>query len=211
MFVMARFDESAVKQPELAKLPELPAGADAKANSATPPAKPADPAAARAGDKPADAGAAAKKEDAAKPKDGEAAAAKKGESAKKDEPGAKKDEPAAKKDDAAAKNPPAENEDVEKIIAERKRIEQDNQKKLDEYQALIKKGQENVKELNLRFGDWYFVVDDDVFRKIRLSRDKVVKKKEATKAEGAAAPGAKPGGLPGAGIPGLPNIPGANK
>jgi hypothetical protein len=225
MFVMARFDESAVKQPELAKLPELPAGADAKANPATPPAKPADPAAAKAGDKPADAGAAAKKEDATKPKDGEAAAAKKEEPAKKDEPATKKDDPKAKKedaaakkddapakkDDAAAKNPPAENKDVEKIIAERKRIEQENQHKLDEYQALIKKGKENVKDLNLRFGDWYFVVDDDVFRKIRLSRDKVVKKKEAPKAEGAAAPGAKPGGLPGAGIPGLPNIPGANK
>ena len=69
-------------------------------------------------------------------------------------------------------------------MAERKRIEQENQRKLDEYEALVKKGQENVKDLNLRFGDWYFVVDDDVFRKIRLSRDKVVKKKETPKADG---------------------------
>ena len=41
------------------------------------------------------------------------------------------------------------------MIADRKRIEQENQRKLDEYQALVKKGQENVKELNARFGDWF--------------------------------------------------------
>ena len=63
-------------------------------------------------------------------------------------------------------------------MAERKLIEHENQRKLDDYQALLKKGQDNVKDLNLRFGDWYFVVNDDVFRKIRLSSDKVVKKKE---------------------------------
>ena len=60
----------------------------------------------------------------------------------------------------------------------RRRGESENQRKLDDYQALIKKGQENVKDLNLRFGDWYFVINDDVFHKIRLSRDKVIKKKE---------------------------------
>ena len=31
LFVMARFNKDAVKQPELAKLPDLPAGAEAKA------------------------------------------------------------------------------------------------------------------------------------------------------------------------------------
>ena len=73
----------------------------------------------------------------------------------------------------------------------------------------MKKGQDNVKDLNLRFGDWYFVVNDDVFRKIRLSKDKVVKKKEK-KAEGAAGAAGK-NGAPPVGIPGLPSIPGASK
>ena len=77
-----------------------------------------------------------------------------------------------------------------------------------EYEALTKKGQDAVKDLNLRFGDWYFVVNDDVFQKIRVGRDKVIKKKEA-KGEGAASPAARaPGGV----IPGLPGgIPSAGK
>ena len=37
------------------------------------------------------------------------------------------------------------------MIAERTAIEKENQRKLDEYQALLKKGEENVKDLNLRF------------------------------------------------------------
>src|SRR5262249_41642241 len=149
----------------------------------------------------------AKKDDAAKKEE----APKKDEVAKKDD-AEKKDDAAknndvAKKEDESAKNAPAAAMDLDKIIAERKRIEQENQHKLDEYQTSIKKGQESVKDLNLRFGDWYFVVSDDVYRKIRLSRDKVVKAKEKPKAD--AAPGQ--GGLKGTAIPGLPPIPGTTK
>ena len=101
----------------------------------------------------------------------EDAAAKKGDDAKKDDA-------AAKKDEVVAKTPPADDKETEKIMAMRKIIEAENQKRHAEYEAQVKKGQETVKDLNLRFGDWYFVVNDDVFRKIRLSKDKVVKKKE---------------------------------
>ncbi len=193
---MAEFDENAVKRPELQKLPDLPATSTAKPAEPATPDKSAEDAAAKAGEKPADATAAKNDEPAAK-KDEAAAksddAAKKGEpagkayeaAAKKNDDTAKKDDAAAKKDETAAKTPPAPEKDTEKIMAERKMIEAENQRKLDDYQALVKKGQENVKDLNLRFGDWYFVVNDDVFRKIRLSKDKVVKKKEK-KAEGAA-------------------------
>lgn len=204
LFVMAKFDKSAVNQPEIQKLPDLPAAKPAE--SGTPKAE-----------KPADA-PAKNKDDATKaqPADAKSPSAKKDEAAKKDEPAAKKDaaakkdEPAAKADEAA-KNPPAEDKDVEKIMAERKQIEAENQHKHDEYQALLKKGEENVKELNLRFGDWYFVVNDDVFRKIRLSRDKVVKKKEKPKADAAGQGDKKDGAAAGNGIPGLPPIPGASK
>src|SRR6185295_20237434 len=133
--------------------------------------------------KPAETQPPADKSEADKLKEGETQSptdAKKDENAKKDEAATKNDDPSAKKDDAtkskedaAAKNPLEQDKEVEKILAERKRIDQENKRKKDEYQALVKKGQENVKNLNLRFGDWYFVVDDDVFRKIRLSRDKV--------------------------------------
>ena len=103
-------------------------------------------------------------------------------------------------------------QDLEKIMAERKRIEDENQRKNKEYQDLIAKGEQQVKDLNLRFGDWYFVVDDSVFKKLRLGRNDVIKKKEAAKTEGAAPAGATnpfpPTGAPPAG---LPTIPGATQ
>ena len=33
-------------------------------------------------------------------------------------------------------------------------------------------------ELNARFADWYYVISDEVFRKIHLNRDDLIKKKE---------------------------------
>ncbi len=196
LFVMAKFDKSAVKQPEIQKLPDLPA------------TKPTEAAAPKAGEKPADA-SPKNKDDAGKsqPGDTKSPAAKKEDAAKSDDATAKKkDEPSAKKDEVA-KNSAAEDKDVEKIMAERKRIEAENQRKHEEYQELLKKGEENVKDLNLRFGDWYFVVNDDVFRKIRLSRDKIVKKKEQPKAGAAGQGEKKNGAAAGGGIPGLPPIP----
>lgn len=206
LFVMAEFDESAIKRPELQKLPDLPATPAKPATAATPD-KAKEQAAAKAGEKPADPKAAAKKDEPAAKKD-EAVAKKNDDAAKKDNAAAKKDDATAKKDDAA-KKAPAQEKDAEKIMAERKTIEAENQRKQAEYQALVKKGQENVKDLNLRFGDWYFVVNDDVFRKIRLSKDKVVKKKE--KKADAAAGAAGKAGTPPVGVPGLPPVPGASK
>jgi hypothetical protein len=105
--------------------------------------------------KPADAKAAPKKEEA-----------KKGE-AKKEE--GKKDE--GKKDE---KPDPK---------AERERIEKENKKKKDEYDEKIKKGEEHVKELNGRFAEWYYVIADDTYQKIHLSRKDIVKKKEKKEEE----------------------------
>src|SRR4051794_22879411 len=210
LFVMAQFDESAVKRPELQKLPELPANAEAKTDSKPGAAAGADKpkdAPAKPADKAAEAKAAEKKDDKAAKKDD---AVKKGEAGKTSDDAAKKGDAAAtKKDDPAAKKEAGNGKDLEKTIADRKRIEAENQKKLNDYQELIKKGQENVKDLNLRFGDWYFVVSDDVFHKIRLSKDKVVKKKEPPKAGAPGQPDAKGAAAPEAGVPGLPSIPGA--
>jgi hypothetical protein len=118
---------------------------------------------------------------------------------------------AADSDEAAAAQSDAKSAEVKKIIAERKQIETDNQRKLDEYQKKLKQGRETVGELNARFGDWYFVVANDVFNKLRLGRDNVIEKKQA--GEPAATDGnggvTSPFGAPGATIPGLPEIPGA--
>jgi hypothetical protein len=198
LFVVAQFDENAVKRPDLQKLPDLPAKADPKAAAASD----ADKGAAKKDD------VSAKKEEASAKKS--EAASKKDDAAKKDSAAAaKKDDTAAKKDEAAAKKSAEADKGLEKTIAEQKRIEAENQKKLNDYQELIKKGKDNVKDLNLRFGDWYFVVSDEVFHKIRPSRDKVVKKKEPPKTGASGQPGAKGAATPGTDVPGLPAIPGA--
>ena len=63
-------------------------------------------------------------------------------------------------------------------------IQKENKRKQDEYDDAIKKGQDKVKELNDRFADWYFIISDDVYKKIHLGRADIVKKKEAKEAEG---------------------------
>ena len=105
----------------------------------------------------------------------------KGAKSDKGEKGAKKppdNKTAAKKDQKKDEKKPAE------VAAERQRIEKENKRKQEEYEEKLTKGKERVKELNARFADWYYVISDDVYRKIHLTRDQVVKKKEK-KAAGA--------------------------
>lgn len=66
----------------------------------------------------------------------------------------------------------------EDIKAERERIEKENKRKQDEYQEKLKKGEERVKELNARFAEWYYIISDEVYRKIHLGMNDIVKKKE---------------------------------
>ncbi|QDU91687.1 hypothetical protein Pla175_51170 [Pirellulimonas nuda] len=182
LFVMARFDENAIEKPELEELPALPEGAQEPKDES-------------ANDEPADDEPAkddADTPDADKPADDEAD----GEAG--DE---KKDDAAAEDADGAAKA--GNSELVDEVIAQRKEIEQSNQRKLDAYQEKIKAGQERVKELNARFGDWYYVISNQVYQKIHLTHKDVIKTKEAPEGE-AASESAPPAGA--GGIQGLPNL-----
>jgi hypothetical protein len=62
---------------------------------------------------------------------------------------------------------------------ERERIVKENERKLNEYKEKRKKAEDKVKELNFRFADWYYVISEDVYKKIHLGRADVVKKKDA--------------------------------
>jgi hypothetical protein len=62
-----------------------------------------------------------------------------------------------------------------RLAAERQRIIKDNKRKQEEYVEKIKLGKAKVKELNNRFRDWFYVISDDVYRKIHLDRRKIVK------------------------------------
>jgi hypothetical protein len=184
LFAMAHFNENAVKKPELAELPALPAGVDERAAAES------------------DKDAKSDTDTSAKPdaKDAEKSGGKDADSASAD----------ATKGDA---KPAADekSDEVKKVIAERKRIEAENQHQLDEYQAKLEKGRQTVKDLNLRFGDWYFVVSNDVFKKVRLGLDDVVKKKDKKDDKAADKKDSSAAGLPGQSIPGLPSIPGAGR
>jgi hypothetical protein len=68
--------------------------------------------------------------------------------------------------------------------AERERIRKENERKLNEYRDKKTKAETRVKELNGRFADWYYVVSEDVYKKIRLVRSDIVKEAAAAKDEG---------------------------
>ena len=79
----------------------------------------------------------------------------------------------------AKKEEPKKEEKKIDLKAERERIEKDNKRKQEEYDEKVAAGKKHVKELNDRFADWYYVISDDVYRKIHLTRADFVKKKEA--------------------------------
>ena len=60
----------------------------------------------------------------------------------------------------------------------------ENERKLNDYNDKKKKAEVRVKELNARFADWYYVVSEDVYKKIRLVRSDIVKESAAAKEEG---------------------------
>lgn len=101
---------------------------------------------------------------------------KAGDAAKKDDAKAgeeKKDD--EKKDEAAIVDPQQ---------AERERIKKENQRKLDAHRDAKTKAERRVAELNARFADWYYVVSEDVYKKIRLTRSDIVKEAATAKDEG---------------------------
>ena len=63
--------------------------------------------------------------------------------------------------------------------AEVKRITEENQQKQKDYEAALDKARKRVTELNARFADWYYVIPDSEFVKIRLSRKDVVEPNKA--------------------------------
>jgi hypothetical protein len=77
-----------------------------------------------------------------------------------------------------AKDPAAE---AKALAEKRASVEKENKRKQDEYDGKVKKAQEKVTELNTRFADWYYVISDDVYKKIHLGKADIVKEKPADK------------------------------
>jgi hypothetical protein len=228
LFVMARFNEDIIDKPKLKEVPPTPEGEAATEQPAeateadeaagdgpaaeTPaaegeaaPAEPAEEAApptAAGGDEPAAADQAEPTDETSPPSDDAAAEEPAAEVAATEEatPEQPADDEAAEAD--AAANSEAAPSDADKTAADRKAIEEENQREQDRYKETVEAGKKKVAELNERFGDWYYVISNDVYKQIHLGRDEVVKKKDkpAAGAEGAAADEANP-------LSGLPQLP----
>lgn len=200
LFVMARFNESVIEKPELEDLPELPEGAEEAASEET-----SDSDAGETASDAEDAAEDSEAEESPEPteeqeEEEEVAEASSEESSESET--SDSDETSESETGAEAPEEKSEEEKLADMIAERESIEKENQRKLNEYQDKLKEGKERVAELNERFGDWYYVISNDVYKKIHLSRDDVIKKKESEEKEDDSASDAAPTGLPG-----LPNLP----
>ncbi len=149
----------------------------ALADDAKPPATGAAPAKASDGAK-GDAKAPA---DAKKPDD-----AKKPSDATKPADSTKPDAGAKTGGDKAAPSDLKRADEEKARDAERQRIDAENKRKTDDYNAAVKKGKERAKQLNDRFADWYYFISEDDYKKVHVGRADIVKKKAAP--EGAAAP-----------------------
>ncbi|HIQ22427.1 MAG TPA: DUF4340 domain-containing protein [Planctomycetes bacterium] len=186
LFVMAQFNPDIIPKPELEPLPEAkkeektesgngeaePAGSGEQEGRTQQPAEGSEKTAEDAASDPAE------KETA--PDEEPEAQAQKGQE-HQDE--GQQQEEAAEDKEKEHRTSDQEESDLEK---ERQRIKEENERKQKEYEEKIEAGKKRVKELNERFADWYYIISDEVYRKIHLSRDDVVKKKESTEEEGEA-------------------------
>jgi len=77
-------------------------------------------------------------------------------------------------------------------IEERRLIERENRLAQEAYDEKVKAAQKRVQELNNRFADWYYVVSDSEYAKIRLGRADVIETKPAEEAPEAPADPALP-------------------
>ncbi len=91
-------------------------------------------------------------------------------------------EPAAETKLAAPAESPEEA--AQRLATERERITKENQRKIDERNANLAKAQKKVGELNYRFADWYYVISEDVYKKIHLGQTDILREKTAAKEEG---------------------------
>jgi Domain of unknown function (DUF4340) len=101
--------------------------------------------------------------------------------AKQDEPKKDAAQPEAKPAEQAppAKAAETEEELKERLEATRERITKENQRKLDARNEKLAEARKKVAELNARFADWYYVVNESAYKKLKISRDQLIVEKGA--------------------------------
>lgn len=97
------------------------------------------------------------------------------------------DDAAAGDGDADAEKAEDAEQDIDeerRLATERDRIEKDNLRKMDEWRENKQKAENQVRDLNIRFADWYYVIAEDEYRKIHLSREDIIVESDTAAEEG---------------------------
>ncbi|GHT23630.1 hypothetical protein FACS189419_07840 [Planctomycetales bacterium] len=66
-------------------------------------------------------------------------------------------------------------EDVEKLTKENEEIEKANKREEERYASAVEDGKKRAEKLSVRFADWYYVIPEDVYKKIHLTEANVFK------------------------------------
>ena len=67
--------------------------------------------------------------------------------------------------------------DPDQLVAARERVTRENSRKMDEYNEKLKKAETEVRDLQNRFGDWYYIISNDVYKKIHLGRADIIQER----------------------------------
>ncbi len=179
LYVVARLNESLIGKPDLLPLPAAPQPApveEKKSEEKTPaenkpeeeekkPEEPISP------EKSCDEGEA-KDAEADEKTDAQPKIAvnddEKKDDEKKDDAKAPESSPAPAPATAPVPAPAPSDEAIKQITAE-------NERRLKDHEEKINAARKRIAELNHRFADWYYIISDVEFRKIRLSRADVVR------------------------------------
>jgi len=195
-------------QPKADAPAETPAPADDAPAAETPADAPSEPAAPEADSSSGDA--CADDEPEAKEPAEQAPAVEEDKPAEKPAPAEPAvTEPAVTEPAAPAPQPAVEEtaeEKQERLEAEQEKITKENQRMLDERNDRIEAARRRVRELNSRFAEWYYVIPESTYRKLRISLDDLIEKPAAADASEQPDPASA---SPGFQLPGL-NLPGEN-
>ncbi len=89
---------------------------------------------------------------------------------------------------AAAPPKKTDEELKEELEFVREQIAKENQRKMDSRKEKMDAARKRVQELNARFADWYYVVSDSVYKKLKVSRDQLIVADTPAPATGPVAP-----------------------
>lgn len=176
LFVMARFDESRIP------MPEKPAILSSPASPATQPSGSGNSFSEKPGEQEKKTDASSQGEQQKNGGQSDNAQATAGQSDQAQSTPSTSNPQETKSQEPAPQQ--SSSQETEEQAAERQKAEKEYQRKLDERAEKVKKGKQRVQELNNRFADWYYVISEDMYRKIRLSRSDIFRAKGATTEEG---------------------------